>query len=160
VGSAREASAARIILKCIDPAGPSNLPGQSFLPSLPRSGSLQMPTHKPSQHVAQVRKRETATIADTLQAIRAELAWSDTATALGVVARSASPVLDLCRLLVEAGCDPVTPLEAWRGGTLCLRVGTIGIAARLEINSKGTGFIAARDVRTAPPMRANGWGRP
>lgn len=94
------------------------------------------------------------------QPIRAELAWSDAATALGIVARSASPILDLCRLLIEGGYDPATPLEAWRAGTLCLRVDTIGIAARLEINSKGTGFIAARDVRIAPPMCANGRVRP
>jgi hypothetical protein len=74
--------------------------------------------------------------------IRAELAWSDTATALGIVARSSSPVLALCRKLLEAGHGPTTPLEAWRGGVLCLRVRSIGAAALLETD--GTSFYPSQ----------------
>jgi hypothetical protein len=87
--------------------------------------------------------------------IHAELAWDDHATACGIVARSSSPVLKLCRLLVDAGHDPATPLEAWRGGTLCLRVRSIGEAAGLRVNNKGTGFIRAAAVPTAPLGDAN-----
>ena len=60
--------------------------------------------------------------ASTQTVIRAELIGSDRCSALGTTARGATPVLGLCRLLVEAGLDPITPLEAWRGSTLCLRV--------------------------------------
>ena len=91
--------------------------------------------------------------------IHAELAWSDTATALGIVAHSYSPIIGLCRMLVEAGCDPASPLEAWRSGTLCLRVRAIGEAAELRVNPKGTGFVKGRSgVPTAPPMRRTGGG--
>ena len=89
--------------------------------------------------------------------IRAELAWSGTATALGIVAQGNSPVLKLCGMLIVAGCDPATPLEAWRDSTLCLRIRAIGVTAALEINSAGTGFIRHRAVRAASPMRRNGW---
>jgi hypothetical protein len=92
-------------------------------------------------------------LAPILLPIRAELAWSDHATALGIVARSSGPVLTLCRMLLEAGHDPATRLEAWRGGTLCLVVRRIGEAAGLQINSHGTGFEPVRERRAASPMR-------
>jgi hypothetical protein len=63
-------------------------------------------------------------------AIRAELIGSDCCCALGITERSTTPVLTLCRRLVEAGHDPATPLEGWRGSTLCLRIRRIGEAAR------------------------------
>jgi hypothetical protein len=47
------------------------------------------------------------------------------------------------------------PLEAWRGDVLCLRVRSIGEAAGLEINPRGTGFRRAAAVGTASPMRLN-----
>jgi hypothetical protein len=87
--------------------------------------------------------------------IRAELASDDRATACGIVARSSSPVLRLCRLLVEAGHHPGLPLEAWRNGVLCLRVRSIGEAAGLEINAHGTGFISSCARRAAPPIDLN-----
>ena len=89
------------------------------------------------------------------QVIRAELAESDTATALGTVAKGSSPVIKLCRLLIEAGYDPLTPLEAWRGGTLCLHVRSIGEASGLQLNGKGTDFIP-RAVCIAPLVEKNG----
>jgi hypothetical protein len=88
--------------------------------------------------------------------IRAELTGSDTCSALGITVKSESPVLGLCRKLIEAGHDPATPVKAYRGDTLCLRLRSIGEAAALEISSKGTGFKPARAVRTAPPMRQTG----
>ena len=87
------------------------------------------------------------------QIVRCELAWSDIATALGFVARSNTPILKLCRMLIASGCDPATSLEAWRGGTLCLRVRSIGEAAAVEINGDGTGFRRARQPDAAPPVR-------
>ena len=80
--------------------------------------------------------------------IRAELVGSDTCTALGITVTSSSPVLGLCRQLVEAGHDPSTPLEAYRGETPALRVKSIGQAAGLEVNSGGKGF----KPRPAPPV--------
>jgi hypothetical protein len=94
-----------------------------------------------------------------LRVLRAELIGSDGCTAEGFSAVGAAPVLMLCRKLVEAGFDPRTPLEAWRQGTLALRVRSIGEAAHLEINSKGTGFVRRSAVRTASPVAKNKCGR-
>jgi hypothetical protein len=85
--------------------------------------------------------------------LRAELIGSNTATALGITVTACGPVLALCRKLIAAGHDAATPLEAFRGDVLCLRVGSIGEAARLEIHPKGTHFIPHRAGRTASPMR-------
>jgi hypothetical protein len=87
--------------------------------------------------------------------VRAELAWDDHATACGIVARGSSPVLKLCRLLVDAGHDPSRPLEAWRNGVLCLGVRSIGEAAGLRVNNKGTAFVWAAAVPTATPIDLN-----
>jgi hypothetical protein len=43
-------------------------------------------------------------------------------SALGITATGNAPVLTLCRRLIEAGHNPILPLEAYRGTTLCLRV--------------------------------------
>ena len=85
-------------------------------------------------------------------AIRAALSGSDQCSALGVVARGGAPVIGLCRRLIETGIDPATALHVYRDNTLCLIVHAIGEAARLEINSHGTGFIALRGRRTASPI--------
>jgi hypothetical protein len=85
--------------------------------------------------------------------IRAELVGSDSCSALGIPVKADTPVLALCRKLVEAGHNPATPLEAYRSHALCLRVRSIGEAAALEVNSKGTGFKPARAVRIASLMR-------
>jgi hypothetical protein len=96
-----------------------------------------------------------------LSAIRVEIAWCDHATALGIVARGSSPVLTLCRKLVEAGHDPATPLEAWRGGTvtgtLCLWVRSIGAGARLTVEDRPRGGKPPRFIRHRPmPDQAEG----
>jgi hypothetical protein len=81
---------------------------------------------------------------------------SDRCVVAGISIRASSPVLAVCRQLVAAGCDPDLGLELYRDDTLCLIIGSIGTAAALEINPKSTGFIGARAVRAAPPMRQNG----
>lgn len=86
--------------------------------------------------------------------IRAELTGSSTASACGLTARSRSPVLALCRQLVEADHDAEMPFEAYRGDVLCLKVHSIGEAAGLEVNSRGSRFARACDVRAAPPVRS------
>jgi hypothetical protein len=95
----------------------------------------------------------------TGRTLRAELTGSDVCTAEGFSAVGAAPVLMLCRKLVKAGFDPRTPLEAWRNRTLALRVRSIGEAALLEINSKGTGFVRHLSVRTASPVAKSRCGR-
>jgi hypothetical protein len=88
--------------------------------------------------------------------IRGELIGSDQCTAAGITVRSPSPVLALCRKLIEAGHDPAARMECYRGDTLCLTVRSIGEAATLELNSKGTGFKLCRAaVRAALPMGSN-----
>jgi hypothetical protein len=76
--------------------------------------------------------------------IRAELSGSTICAAAGQIAISHTPILLLCRQLIAAGCDPATPLEAWRGPTLCLRIGSLGAGARLTIDEHGDGIKFAR----------------
>ena len=83
------------------------------------------------------------------KAIRADLIGSDTCTALGITISSSSPALALCRKLVQAGYNPLTPLEVYRGEILTLRVRSIGEGGRLETNGEGTGF-RRRASRTQP----------
>jgi hypothetical protein len=85
--------------------------------------------------------------------LRADPIGNDTASAAGITAHSTAPVLVLCRQLVEAGHDPATPLHAYRGATLALKVRSIGEAAGLEINGKGNGFRRVREVDAAPLVR-------
>jgi hypothetical protein len=87
----------------------------------------------------------------SVRVLRAELVGSEVCTAEGLTAVGAAPVLTMCRKLVEAGFDPESGLDAWRGDTLALRVRRIGEAAELEINSKGTDFIRRPAVRRASP---------
>jgi hypothetical protein len=87
-----------------------------------------------------------------LTAVRAELFGSNRCTALGVEAHSAAPVLDLCRKLKAAGHDSATPLEAFRRGTLCLRVRSIGEGARLRIATHGVGFEPLHECTGASPI--------
>jgi hypothetical protein len=82
--------------------------------------------------------------------MRTELTGSNRCTAGVLIATGAAPVLELCRLLLEAGRDPATALEVYRGPTLCLLVRAIGEAAQLEINGKGNGFSRRQAVGTAP----------
>jgi hypothetical protein len=88
--------------------------------------------------------------------LRAELIGADTCTALRLSARGAAPILALCRRLIEAGHDPAMALEVYRGKVLALAVRSIGEGAGLDVNSKGSGFVRSRTVRTAPPVRQNG----
>jgi hypothetical protein len=88
------------------------------------------------------------------QAIRAKLSGDNICRVDRLTVRNPTPILAMCRKLVKAGIDPATPLRAYRGGTLCLSVRSIGEAAALKINSKGTTFVKRRaSVRTAPPVR-------
>ena len=70
---------------------------------------------------------------DKLTTIRADLIGGRTCSALGITATGHAPVLSLCRRLVAAGHDPDSPLEAYRGTMLCLRVRSIGEAAKLTV---------------------------
>jgi hypothetical protein len=97
-------------------------------------------------------------VADRRQFIRAEIWNSSTASALGVTAHGDVPVLSLCRALIRAGHDPALPLHAYRQKNgfrpetiLCLTVRSIGEAARLEVNSRGTAFVRHRPRRRAAP---------
>jgi hypothetical protein len=73
--------------------------------------------------------------------LRGELINVTTATvrALGITSCAATPVLELCRTLVAAGVDPTTPLAIYRGGTLALRVRSVGESAGLIIRTDRSG---------------------
>jgi hypothetical protein len=69
----------------------------------------------------------------------------------GIEAIAEAPVLALCRKLVEAGHDPTSPMEVYRGDVLALHVRSIGEAARLEIGRAG--FQVRRECRGGSPVR-------
>src|SRR5262245_24936002 len=71
--------------------------------------------------------------------ITAELAGSNTCTAVGITVTGNAPVLMLCRRLLEAGRDPDQALEVYRGATLALRIRSIGEGARLTVKEPNRG---------------------
>jgi hypothetical protein len=91
-------------------------------------------------------------------AIRADLRDDDTCVAAGVTVTAPSPVLLLCRKLLDAGHDPTTPLHAYRGNTLALIVRSIGEGARLRVATHGRGFERLLECTAASPMRQNDGG--
>ena len=104
------------------------------------------------QHLAE---RNYPSPTSAISAVRAELIGANCAIAPGIKAHSPSPVLALCRALVEAGHNPATPLHIYRGDTLALKVRSIGEAARLEVNGEGTGFRPAPKPGRASLVRQN-----
>jgi hypothetical protein len=85
--------------------------------------------------------------------IRAELSSDTIAGVVGstIVINSGSPVLALCRKLIQAGCPSSADLECYRGETLALHVRSIGEAAKLQVDGAGR-FIRASGRRLAPPV--------
>jgi hypothetical protein len=81
--------------------------------------------------------------------IHATLVGSDCCEAEGISGRGYAPAFELCRKLVAAGFDPVSPLEAWRGETLSLRIRSIGEGARLTVadDRHGTPRLRRRQER-------------
>jgi hypothetical protein len=77
------------------------------------------------------RNRRQSTTAAAISAVRAELIGANRATALGVEAHGPSPVLALCRGLLEAGHDPATPLHAYRGD-----IGLTPIGSRSRVRNR------------------------
>ena len=102
--------------------------------------------------VASIESVDTSDKPTPQAAIRAELIADDSCSALGMTVRGPAPVLALCRLLVEAGHDPATPLEAWRGDVGCLRIRSIGAAAALRIGTHGVGFETLSECTAASPV--------
>ena len=66
--------------------------------------------------------------------VRAELSGSTVCSTAGQVAIGHTPILALCRALIEAGHNPSTPLNVYRGETLALRIRSIAEAARLTVD--------------------------
>jgi hypothetical protein len=90
-------------------------------------------------HVASTNTKANAVTAAGVQHLRAELGSDDSASALGITVRSPSPVLSMCRALVEAGHDPATPLRAYRGDVVALKIRTIGEGAKLTVEDDSRG---------------------
>ena len=74
-----------------------------------------------------------------MKSVRAQIIGSGRCSAEGHTGRGLSPVLALCRKLVEAGFDPGLPLHAYRGDILCLTVRSIGEGARLTVKERRNG---------------------
>ena len=86
--------------------------------------------------------------------IRAELSSDTIAVSCAIEIKSPSPVLALCRRLIEEGCLSSTPMEAYRGDTLALHVRSIGEAAALEVQHER--FVKPKRRLTAPSMKSHG----
>jgi hypothetical protein len=85
--------------------------------------------------------------------IRAILHGSELCEAEGITGTGSSPVLALCRALVEAGHDPRRPLHAYRGAALALKVRSIGEGATLRVATHGVGFERISGCTEGPPVR-------
>ena len=105
-------------------------------------------------HAPLTRRKRPAQPCRACDLIRAELIGTNSATAQKMVVTSAAPILSLCRQLVAAGHDPATPLEAYRGDTLCVRIRSIGQAAQLEPSPSGVGFVRRHSRLRAAPFIA------
>jgi hypothetical protein len=84
--------------------------------------------------------------------IRAHLA-GDICTAAGLTAKSPSPVLALCRKLMDAGYDPSASLEVHRGDTLAFRVKSIWRGAQLRMGASPAGTPILKRHETCPAAR-------
>jgi hypothetical protein len=78
--------------------------------------------------------------------LRAQISSDSIAISCGVEVHTGSPILALCRALVAEGCNPATAMEVFRGPTLCLSIRAIGEAARLRVNTAGTGFTMRQEA--------------
>jgi len=85
--------------------------------------------------------------------IRARLVGDRTCTARGLTSCAEAPALELCKLLLKAGHRPDRSLYVYRGRTLALVIGSIGIGAKTEVTGKGTGFRVISSVGRSSPMR-------
>ncbi len=88
----------------------------------------------------------------------ADIIGSDQCQAEGFTARGSSPVLAICRKLIEAGFDPDLPIRADRGDVLCLTIRSIGEAAQLIVKSAGNdvpifAVNTSHEGAAAPPVR-------
>jgi hypothetical protein len=86
--------------------------------------------------------------------IRAALFGSDQCGAEGYTVRAASPILETCRRLIEAGHAPDRPLHCYRDGVLALSVSSIATGAQLRVRGNGAGFeiTPTATCPTAPPV--------
>src|SRR5262249_16997742 len=84
--------------------------------------------------------------------IVAQLSSDTRAEACGLTVQSGSPVLSLCRQLIEAGHPSSARLEAYRGNTLCLAIRSIGEASGIRVATNGVGFIRVSGLPLAPYM--------
>jgi hypothetical protein len=98
---------------------------------------------------------KSATKTNSAAPICVELLGDDSAVApsLSIKVVAHAPLLKICRALIAAGVDDATPLEAWRGPILALRVTTIGAAAGLRVASHGVGFEPIPGCTGASPVR-------
>jgi hypothetical protein len=90
-----------------------------------------------------------------MTAIRATMIDADRCEAEGHSVKAAAPVLALCRKLIEAGYDPATPLHAYRGDVLALRVRSIGEGAKLTVTDSRCGTPVLRPWRDQQAGSAN-----
>jgi hypothetical protein len=86
--------------------------------------------------------------------IRAEIDKSNRCDAAGYTVTGYSPVLAMCRKLVEVGFDPATPLHAYRGDTLCLTVSSIGWGAKHTVQDSNSGRPVLRRYQAYPTTLA------
>ena len=104
---------------------------------------------------------KTNSTLNTKPDISATLCGSNECEAANIVTTGHTPVLAMCRQLLQQGVDPDTALTVYRRGIVALRVRSIGRAARLAVEVDRYGRPQFRKARergagAASPMRKNG----
>jgi hypothetical protein len=97
---------------------------------------------EPSYTACSTKRRTSAKRKSSTDPIEAELIGSDQCQTNGITVRSSSPILAMCRKLIEAGHDPDRPLHVYRSNILALKVRSIGEGAKLRVSPHGFGFIS------------------
>lgn len=92
--------------------------------------------------------------------VRGELIGADIAIASGIAVNGDAPALKLCRALIEAGINPATRLELYRGEILCLVVRSIAEGAKLTVREDGMRFVAYRQGPSRRPDKGAGGSSP
>jgi hypothetical protein len=101
------------------------------------------------------------TVAQSKQAVRAEIIGENRCSAEGCTVQAPAPVPALCRKLIEVGVNPDRPLLAYRGEVLSIIVKSIGAAAKLTVKERPYGPVFERWVPfpappVSPPMSKTG----
>jgi hypothetical protein len=74
-----------------------------------------------------------------LKPVKVYLVGMREAEADGFCASGDTPILSLCRRLIDAGYDPQCPVHVHRGDALAMTISSLGYGARLRVKERNDG---------------------